>query len=46
MLTAECNCMCPPSNQEKDYEIEGKIYDEENDLVAIVKAKWKVSPKL
>jgi len=44
-LTAECTCTPITSNQETDYEMEGNIYDQQNELVAKVIAKWKVGPK-
>jgi len=45
-LTAECTCIPITSNQEIDYEMEGNIYDQENDQVARVIAKWKIGPKV
>jgi acyl-coenzyme A thioesterase PaaI-like protein len=45
LLTAECACSVPESNEERDYEIHATIQDEAGDVVARATARWRVGPR-
>lgn len=44
LLTAECHCEIPQTNEEKEFRVEGKICDEEGDVVASAVARWLIGP--
>jgi len=44
LLTAECSCEVPDSNERREYEIIGEIKDESGELVATARARWLIGP--
>ncbi len=44
LLTAECHCEIPQTNEEKEFRVEGNITDEEGDVVASAVARWLIGP--
>lgn len=44
-LTAECRCEIPEDNDEREYKLVGEIRDSENEMVAIVHARWLIGPE-
>jgi acyl-coenzyme A thioesterase PaaI-like protein len=45
LLTAECHCDSPESNEALEYELTGEIRDNSGDQVALVKARWLIGPE-
>lgn len=45
LLTCECNCAVPSSNEAKDVDLEGVIKDESGDVVARATARWRIGPE-
>jgi uncharacterized protein (TIGR00369 family) len=45
-LTAVCDCEVPATNERREYEIEGQIFDKSGEVVARAKARWLVGPAL
>lgn len=44
VLTAECRCEVPEVTDTLDYPVEGTISDAEGDVVATVRAIWRLGP--
>jgi acyl-coenzyme A thioesterase PaaI-like protein len=44
-LLAECNCAIPPDNSRREYELTGEIRDTEDEVVAVVHARWLIGPE-
>lgn len=44
-LSAECRCEIPADNSEHEYLLIGEIRDCDNDIVAIVNARWLIGPE-
>jgi len=44
-LLAECRCVIPPDNGKREYELGGKIRDTDDEVVAVVSARWLVGPE-
>ncbi|MFT5426212.1 MAG: acyl-coenzyme A thioesterase PaaI-like protein [Gammaproteobacteria bacterium] len=45
LLTAECVCEIPESNEEKEMQISGEIKNEAGDIVATAIATWRIGPE-
>ena len=45
LLTAECDCEIPESNEEKEMQISGEIKNEAGDIVATAIATWRIGPE-
>ncbi len=44
-LLAECRCVIPPDNGKREYELGGEIRDLDDEVVAVVNARWLVGPE-
>lgn len=45
LLSAECTCDVPQSNEEKELHISGEIKDESGDVVTTATATWFIGPE-
>ena len=45
LLTAECHCEIPATNEEKELQIIGEIKDEAGDVVTSATASWFIGPE-
>ena len=45
LLTAECRCEIPSSNQERELDVSCEIRDTAGDVVSIVTAHWLIGPE-
>lgn len=43
-LHARCDCEVPPDNSERTVEVTAEIRDSANDVVARVRAEWRIGP--
>jgi len=44
-LLAECRCAVPPDNSRREYELTGEIRDRDEEVVAVVHARWLLGPE-
>ncbi len=44
LLTGICHCPVPPTNQRREYDVVGEIYNEGGELVARATARWLIGP--
>lgn len=44
-LLADCRCPVPADNSRQEYELTGEIRDAEDEVVAVVHARWLVGPE-
>ena len=45
VLTAECVCEIPDTNEEREIQLSGEIKDEANEVVASATATWRIGPE-
>jgi acyl-coenzyme A thioesterase PaaI-like protein len=44
-VTATCHCDIPPTNDEHEYTLTGEIRNNDNEVVAVARARWLVGPE-
>ena len=44
-LLAQCRCSVPLGNEPADVEVNGEIRDSSRELVAVVRARWRIGPE-
>ncbi len=44
-LLAECRCAIPSDNSRQEYELTGEIRDADDEVVAVVNARWLIGPE-
>ena len=44
-LLAECRCAIPSDNSRQEYELSGEIRDAEDEVVAVITARWLIGPE-
>ena len=45
LLTAECTCVIPEDNAEREMQVSGDIKDEVGEIVATATATWRIGPE-
>lgn len=45
VLTAECVCEIPETNEDREIQLSGEIKDEANEIVASATATWRIGPE-
>jgi acyl-coenzyme A thioesterase PaaI-like protein len=44
-LRAECRCPIPSGNSRQEFELSGEIRDTEDEVVAVITARWLIGPE-